>query len=222
MEKKLIVYQYMKEEYAELAICNKRLKGSEILRLNDPFELLPNVREKSHRDKFDDFKNIIAKEYLLFCFSKTSKSPQMWAHYANNHTGVCLGFLVRDKHHLVKYKKDRLKFDPTCNLKDEPSSLKFLDKLIKIKDINWKYEKEYRFLEKKKGLSKDGDNFFHEFKEGELELRFVTLGMNSAPHIDQKYDALLKHYGYSEKIQLNKVNKAYGTYSMTTHKHKIL
>jgi len=97
--------------------------------------------------------------------------------------------------------------------------LKFLDKLIKTKDSNWSYEKEYRFLKHRKELVKDGHHFFHNFNKDELELRYVILGMRSAAHNDQKYKALLESYGYLDNVRLKRVERSYGEYSMTTHQH---
>ena len=33
----------------------------------------------------------------IICMGKHWHSPLMWAHYAGNHTGVCLGFDVPDE-----------------------------------------------------------------------------------------------------------------------------
>ena len=210
----------MKDEYAELAISNKRLKASKILGLNDPFELLPNVREKKHRLEFEKFKKEMSDEYFLFCFSSNSRSPQMWAHYANNHNGVCLEFFIQENPHVINYIKNRTKFDPFINLKDESSKLKFMNHLVTIKDKRWEYEEECRLLKHKNSLLKDGNDFFFEFEACALELRGVYLGMESPTHNEQKYKALLAHYEYPENIQVKRVRKAYGTYSMTTYPHK--
>jgi len=61
----------MKEEYAELAICNKRLKGSEILTLNDPFELLPNIREKNIGLNLTSLSSKLLKIIYCSAFLKT-------------------------------------------------------------------------------------------------------------------------------------------------------
>jgi len=144
----------------------------------------------------------------------------MWAHYAENHTGVCLGFTITDEYHNVKYQKNRIKFDPAHELRNPKSQEKFLNKLIKTKDKNWSYEQEYGFLEKRDELDSDGVNFYHAFNKNELELSHLILGMRSAPHNLIKYQGLLKHLNYSETIKVQQVEKSYTNYSMTTYKYK--
>lgn len=92
--------------------------------LNDPFDIHPYVRpltkeEKqelmkttvghlfsetqivsaldnfSHRDLYLAVQSILSQTYV-FSLSKTYKSIQMWAHYADAHKGICYGFDVSE------------------------------------------------------------------------------------------------------------------------------
>lgn len=59
---------------------------------NDPFEFMsaPPTKLPDGYTSFDN--NYLRKEYGFLSFSKTYKSPTMWAHYADNHKGCCVHF----------------------------------------------------------------------------------------------------------------------------------
>lgn len=92
---------------AKLARCGE---------LNDPFEL--NVVDSRERDTrqvarmmTDHFHSTVG----VLCFGTKWVSPVMWAHYADKHAGVALGFDVPDKLLTkIQYtdKKIRVPFDP--------------------------------------------------------------------------------------------------------------
>jgi hypothetical protein len=73
----------------------------------------------------------------------------MWAHYANSHHGLCLGFRISDTDPFfgralkVEYSADRSEFDP---VDDE---LRFSRKVILTKSEHWCYEKEWRAIDLK-------------------------------------------------------------------------
>ncbi len=101
--------------------------------------------------------------------------PLMWSHYANNHSGLVLGFddtseFFRSPRHgqpddagsvrRVKYSSERPKFDPLVsvsqldNLTDE-DAISFLDKMFFTKSTAWDYEQEWRMI---KGLKQADKN----------------------------------------------------------------
>lgn len=89
----------------------------------------------------------------ISCFSKAWYEPVMWAHYASNHTGIC-----------VKYYIDESKLDPRTKLisvrySDEIPSYTYvshdtgldgstLEEHIGNKSTPWSYEKEVRIINK--------------------------------------------------------------------------
>jgi hypothetical protein len=209
----------MPDKWALKAIKDGYIKGSEILDLNDPFELLPNIRKLADR-KFESYrKETLSKDYVLFCFSETYNSSLMWGHYGDNHRGVCLGFWINDiSLFKVKYKNRRVKFTNT-DISSENQKLKFLKKLITTKSSDWRYEREQRLMLPKHSLSQIKDKFYYGFKENEFELRFVYLGMRCSSKIT-KYQSLLKKYSYSDKVVVDSVEPALSTFSMNTYKRK--
>lgn len=59
---------------------------------NDPFEFMsapPTILKDGH-PSYDS--THLRKEYGFLSFTKTYKSPTMWAHYADNHKGCCVHF----------------------------------------------------------------------------------------------------------------------------------
>lgn len=120
-------------------------------------EMLPKLKE-------------IRNNALVSCFSKKNDSILMWGHYADKHTGICLGFERPNNDFFdVVYKKKRSKFplyDLACIicsyiLVDEKPNL-YENKIIKkglssflSKSIDWSYEEEVRCL-----FSLNNDNEF--------------------------------------------------------------
>jgi hypothetical protein len=39
----------------------------------------------------------IARQYRVYCLTTIPTSTLMWSHYAQNHTGICLGFRCRNR-----------------------------------------------------------------------------------------------------------------------------
>jgi len=88
----------------------------------------------------------------IVSFSRRWTSSTMWAHYAQKHSGYCVGF---DRNHRslqyshwkmqtgsmrdVKYIAER----PVYNMKDQQPSL---DEILFRKSADWEYEKEFRIV----------------------------------------------------------------------------
>src|SRR5262245_19701736 len=89
-----------------------RMKLSTFDNINDPFELLcadqGDTRQRRHHRVL---RRSCAKLFGFLSFSTNWRSPLMWAHYADSHTGVCIGvdMLEEDKLFKVIYEPERLK-----------------------------------------------------------------------------------------------------------------
>ena len=164
---------------AQFALSNLALRRIKIARfedLNDLFELLGvDAGDKEIRAAFLTTKEQINENRGLICFSKSWSNPLMWGHYAEKHTGMCLGFDVPDNPlATVIYAKRplKIKIDPARILKQTE---KLMEKLIRRKFINWKYEDEMRLFV---GLDHDtveSGKYFLPFSE-DLMLREIILG----------------------------------------------
>ena len=95
------VYHFIKLEHGLDSLRDKRLKISLIDKLNDPFELLAlkllGEYDKELDELMEKLKNFISQKYGILCFSLDWNNPLLWAHYAGNHKGICLGFEISER-----------------------------------------------------------------------------------------------------------------------------
>src|ERR1700733_11908915 len=77
---------------------DRRLKISTISELNDPFELLgASLGEKEMRHAMKILYEHWSGALGLVCLTDNWNSPVMWAHYAERHYGLCIGFDVSNR-----------------------------------------------------------------------------------------------------------------------------
>lgn len=95
----------------------------------------------------------VSKEWLksigVACFSTVSDDLLMWAHYAANHTGICIGF---DSSHTpfstaraVEYAQERPRI-PSIRVLQEDELL--VRNVLLRKSEHWAYEKEWRAVKR--------------------------------------------------------------------------
>ncbi|WP_343015543.1 DUF2971 domain-containing protein [Akkermansia muciniphila] len=85
-------YIFMTYENMLKTLENRRLKLLDPEKCNDPFELTPASPTISEDGDTSFDSNYLRKENGFLSFTKTYKSPPMWAHYADNHKGCCVHF----------------------------------------------------------------------------------------------------------------------------------
>lgn len=154
-------------------------KISPPLLLNDPFEFaISSEIKRAYRSYFkDNLKAIphldekMLQDYLrhnlrsigIISLSETHRNLLMWAHYADEHKGFCIGVeddylnipdviepnisAIPVQNHPVKIKYDTKRFDLELH---ETSLNNLLNKLalsqLTVKSDDWMYEKEYRSI----------------------------------------------------------------------------
>lgn len=96
--------------------------------------------------------------HRVLCLAGCPTSPQMWAHYADGYTGVCLQFKTSDMEcevHKIEYvtRPDQV-FFKQLNTED---SLTAAHKALLCKHADWAYECEYRALFDTGQLSEEFD-----------------------------------------------------------------
>jgi hypothetical protein len=95
------------------------------------------------RDTLDSYRDNVG----VTCFSKTSSNPLMWAHYANSHRGVCVGFQIEGW--------NRVRDTFSVHYANSVAPIKFFDE--KERDLSfwywmftkshvWAYEREVRCI----------------------------------------------------------------------------
>jgi hypothetical protein len=199
------LYHFTTTKFALDDLRNRRLKIAQLDDLNDPFELKAvNLCDPAHAlafdgaDKFVGYKAEMARLYGVLCFSEDKADVLQWAHYADRHKGICLGFDVsgsEEKFGRVQYVAERFAFP-------ERPDLGFSWKLLSTKSVAWKYEKEWRvFLQLKEGIWNEGAGrvlYFAYFGD-ELLLQEVILGAASNTTVSEVSEATR---GYAETVRV--------------------
>ncbi len=199
------VYKFLCEKWAIEDIKMRRIKISEIHDLNDPFELIPfDLSDPERRKAVLDARNKM-NERGIFSFSRSWSSPLLWAHYADKHRGICLGFDVARADEIlkiVKYEKERCPFPDEL---DEEIAQQFLY----TKFADWKYEEEVRVYTSR-DVEENG-NYFANFDEDEndLTLREVILGHRCCT---ERGSILALLSSYSEPVSVIKARLSYDSF----------
>lgn len=142
--------------------------------LNDPFEsdICESFREANKHNYKTQYGDIYPKglinshvssqmeKYGVVSLSETSRNLLMWAHYANEHRGICIGYYEDfldsqikpsnndlSGHFLpVKVNYDTLRYYIDGDQESELSKTDSIFKMLTRKSDEWIYEKEYRCI----------------------------------------------------------------------------
>lgn len=163
------VYKFLTTHFALKSLYEKRLKISVCDDLNDPFELIPyELSDKTHRKQMHQARDKICRSNAMLCFSANWHDPVIWAHYADKHRGICLGFEVPEvRAERVKYEPKRLPF-PT-----PPLTIEHSKKMLFTKYSNWQYEEEIRMWAR---LEEVEDGLYFKDFDDNLKLAEVIVG----------------------------------------------
>jgi hypothetical protein len=98
------------------------------------------------RDGYESVRQWLA----IYAVSGTGTSALMWSLYADSHRGVCIGFAsdvdIFAKAQSVAYSRARHTVDPVHDSDEQ----RLVNSLL-LKSADWKYEKEWRFIEYERG-----------------------------------------------------------------------
>ena len=169
------LYHYMDSKYGLENLQARRIKASTFDSLNDPFELSGiNTIDKSIRSALKEMKKRVTSKFCILCFSKIWSNPVQWAHYAENHRGICIELQLSDKDDAqkVNYVSERL----GENIITGDST--FSEKLLLTKFKHWQYEQEYRVIRLLEHFEKHNGLYFQPFNE-HIKLRNIIIGCQS-------------------------------------------
>src|SRR5262249_16547718 len=171
------VYHFLPANHALSDITDRRIKISEIDKLNDPFELWCSAQDKPKvRRALRHWKQQMAGFYGMLCFCPHWHNPVLWSQYADKHRGICLGFDILPNGLLkeVRYVKQRTPLPVTPTKAD-------MHELLFTKYHDWSYEEELRgwfSLEERDATG----HYFYKFDET-IKLREVIAGpLCDVPH----------------------------------------
>jgi hypothetical protein len=110
------------------------------------------MRDKTELKKMEDWaqKNHenVRKKMGIFCMSKKNDNILMWSHYADKHTGFCIGFKTDNILFSCIKRVDYDKELPCIKMyeSDWKKANELIAKSLLIKAEAWKYEKEWRIV----------------------------------------------------------------------------
>ncbi len=128
------------------------------------------------------------KEYKLSCFSEYYNEILMWSHYADKHSGICVGFNFPHNYEErfilcpVKYLSELKELDGTTDV------YRIILYWLTTKSIRWQYEKEIRAINKCKNKE-----LLHEYiKYDSKYLKEIIFGCNVSDEKIEKAIMLIK------------------------------
>lgn len=216
-------------------ICESgKFKLSKLGESNDPFEFLPPFEHGADRRRWDKFRSVSI--FASVSLSTRMSSPPMWAHYAKNHTGVCLAFripiqrsfkgLVMSTFHLDEdvlsfmfndhilakmiYKNTRPAIDYNF---ERPLCIRFKKAVYEAmiyKSSDWSYENEFKLFVGGEELPEcDRPNLL--FSGLLPQLHGVILGINCNHKVCEARRCLQKlHTGYVKVVKAKRLSEITG------------
>ena len=108
---------------------------------------------KNLADFKQSYHDTVTRKIGLLCLSEVSNDPLLWSHYADAHRGICLVFDWQTEFfghaQEVCYQAIRPLINPVFQSNEE-----MLDHALLTKSDHWKYEKEWRLVQYKKGADR--------------------------------------------------------------------
>lgn len=141
------IYYYTDVKHAIDDICNEHIKVSQLGKVNDPNEWLPNITDAGGRIKVPvkDSQRWIAEhwgnKYGFVSFAKDWNIAPLWGNYAAHYSGIVFELEVVDEDKILEVKYNDVR--PCLSM--ETSKENFY-KALSTKAKAWEYEQEVRFL----------------------------------------------------------------------------
>lgn len=206
------------------SIKNNKFWLSTAENLNDPFELksfyITEEKIKKHNYPIEVINQLIksSKNILIGCFTtKFLDNLPMWAHYANNHSGICVEYEIKKPQFFfpISYEETRVPANVVLMncaslinkrisgviTEKELSDLEFYQSIIfhnnLIKDISWRYEDEYRLIYPSfhipDNILKDDGGVLLDNDTIGLKIKNIYLGMNCTDKYKEEIKCICKN-----------------------------
>jgi hypothetical protein len=211
-----LYYMTSLDTLEQFILPEMRIRASTFDKVNDPFELLcARQTDQEGRRHFAALYDHWVRTLGFVSFSDNWKSPLMWGHYAQNHTGVCLGIEIPDKRVLqVNYQPDRLEMLINMSPLEAATDSEIIKQVVTTKFKEWSYEREWRYISKLEHKDQDTGFYFVEFSP-DFELREIIAGARCERSLT---DIRRQVFGNTAVISLFKVRAAFETFSMVRQK----
>lgn len=214
------VYHFVELKYGLDDLKHRRLKIAELQKLNDPFEFLgANLSNPELRRAFIAMKNQMATNRGILCFSRDWRNPVQWSHYAERHTGLCLGFDVPSRHLAdVNYSRKRFAIEVRQLLKLRELDSETAKRLLFTKYSHWRYENEIRAFLTLDETDPETGLYFADFSDS-LKLVEVIMGASCSVTKSDLLDALGDLQG---DVSVTKARLAFGSFRVVLQRNKHL
>lgn len=146
----------------------------------------------------------------ISCLSESDSSLLMWAHYANNHKGMCVEYeLLQISEQLkfspipVIYTDERVSLNSLISEDLRRDTMKFFVESVTTKSPEWSYEKEWRIIRDEAAC---GTRWNKADKGALLEMirpTSITLGCRA----ESDFEKSVREYCETEKVTLYKMEK---------------
>lgn len=200
------LYHYMAKKFALENLEKSRLKIATLDNLNDPYEFFPNVAGASNKE-LEDFRHHFDGIIGFLCFSKKLGDPVQWAHYAENHSGICFEFEIPKRYlQKVKYVDS-----PVYISRNNARWKEQIPNVTLCKYKSWRYEREYRMsLDlRSEEVQKENGFLFMPFSD---ELKLVNAYSGIRSELTQAEKEVFSKHG----IHLAKMTLKPKSYSLVT------
>ncbi|RQU90473.1 DUF2971 domain-containing protein [Burkholderia cenocepacia] len=142
-------------------IAERKAWFSKYSELNDPFE--GRYINKSSDISLD----VLIEKIRVCCFSKRNDNLLLWAHYAENHRGICLEYDIPDEIFKTQFLPisysesqpiiEQINRYPAGDPNAGRLLMEMKDAVFLTKSEDWKYEEEWRMLRITENLSGKGE-----------------------------------------------------------------
>ena len=152
--------------------------------------------------KLEDFFKSQKQQFGICCFSWSFKNIVLWANYADNHKGICLGFknlapVAKGSYGIypVDYVSEIEQYE-FSSFEDE----KYWEHWLCTKSIDWEYEDEVRLISKTY-------NGKLEFPKEALTEIFLGLSLSKAKEEEVVKSLIKNNYSENTKLYRMTINK---------------
>lgn len=165
------IFHFMEKQHAIENVKKSRIKVATLNNMNDPYEFFPRFEGAADSEitKFKDHYNTKAG---FLCFTRRLGDPVQWAHYADNHRGICMEFEVP---HKLLNKIRYLKSPATISVSSRDWENDLVGATL-CKYEGWRNEREYRVLVdlESEGVEQENDLFFAKFSKDVAPSKIYT------------------------------------------------
>lgn len=153
----------------------------------------------------------------ISCLSESDSSLLMWAHYANNHKGMCVEYeLLKISNQLkftpvpVIYTNDRVTLSSLESENLDRDTMKFFVESITTKSSEWNYEKEWRIIRDESACNTRWDKV----NKGALLKMIRPTSIILGRRAERNFEENVREYCEKEKVTLYKMEKNKDKYQL--------